>query len=49
MIKVTDMAVVGVIIAQAIGRWGNFFNQEAHGPRVAREVLEKMIIIPLWQ
>ena len=46
ILKITDMAVVGVIIAQAIGRWGNFFNQEAHGPRVAREVLEKMIIIP---
>lgn len=46
ILKVTDMAVVGVIIAQAIGRWGNFFNQEAHGPRVAREVLENIKIIP---
>ena len=46
ILKITDMAVVGVIIAQAIGRWGNFFNQEAHGPRVAREVLENIKIIP---
>lgn len=46
ILKVTDMAVVGLIIAQAIGRWGNFFNQEAHGPEVAREVLEGMKIIP---
>jgi len=45
-LKVTDMAVVGLIIAQAIGRWGNFFNQEAHGPEVARSVLEGFKIIP---
>ena len=29
--KVTDMAVVPLLLAQAIGRWGNFFNSEAHG------------------
>jgi len=29
--KVTDMAVVPLLLAQAIGRWGNFFNGEAHG------------------
>lgn len=44
--KITDMAVVGLIIAQAIGRWGNFFNSEAHGPIVERSVLENMKIIP---
>ena len=26
-----DILVVGLILAQAIGRWGNFFNVEAHG------------------
>lgn len=26
-----DIAVPGVLIAQAMGRWGNFFNQEAFG------------------
>lgn len=26
-----DLAVMGLIIAQAIGRWGNFVNAEAHG------------------
>lgn len=46
ILKITDMAVVGLIIAQAIGRWGNFFNQEAHGPEVARTVLEGLKIIP---
>src|SRR5699024_11142208 len=27
--KMLDIIVVGLIIAQAIGRWGNFFNSEA--------------------
>jgi prolipoprotein diacylglyceryl transferase len=27
-----DSAVPGLIIAQAIGRWGNYFNQEIFGP-----------------
>jgi phosphatidylglycerol---prolipoprotein diacylglyceryl transferase len=26
-----DVTAPSIIIAQAIGRWGNFFNQEAHG------------------
>lgn len=26
-----DLAVPGIALAQAIGRWGNYFNQEAHG------------------
>ncbi len=26
-----DLAAVGFILAQGIGRWGNFFNQEAYG------------------
>ena len=26
-----DLAAVGFIIGQAVGRWGNFFNQEAYG------------------
>lgn len=29
--KILDVVAVGFIIAQAFGRWGNFFNQEAHG------------------
>ncbi len=29
--KVLDIAVPGLIIGQAIGRWGNFCNAEAHG------------------
>lgn len=30
-LKIIDIAIPGVILAQAIGRWGNFFNSEAHG------------------
>jgi len=30
-IRYLDFCVVGLILAQAIGRWGNFFNSEAHG------------------
>jgi phosphatidylglycerol:prolipoprotein diacylglycerol transferase len=30
-LKMLSMAAPSVIIAQAIGRWGNFFNGEAHG------------------
>ncbi|GAA5342952.1 MAG: hypothetical protein canaca05_04460 [Anaerolineaceae bacterium] len=28
----TDIIVPGLLIAQAIGRWGNFVNQEVYGP-----------------
>ena len=31
VLRITDLAVVPVILGQAIGRWGNFFNSEAHG------------------
>jgi len=34
-IKLMDMAGPGVMLAQAMGRWGNFFNGEAHGGVVA--------------
>lgn len=30
-LKLTDMAAPGVMIGQLMGRWGNFFNAEAHG------------------
>ncbi len=29
--KMTDIVVVPLLLGQAIGRWGNFFNSEAHG------------------
>ena len=37
-----DIIVIGLIIAQAIGRWGNFFNQEAFGRITSFENLQKL-------
>lgn len=34
--KVFDMASFSLILAQAIGRWGNFFNSEAYGSVVSK-------------
>ena len=31
LLKITDAAAPGVMIAQSLGRWGNFFNGEAYG------------------
>lgn len=46
-LKIFDMASLGLIIAQVIGRWGNFFNQEAHGPVTTLQTL-KNIHIPAF-
>jgi len=43
-LKVLDYIVVGVIIGQAIGRWGNFFNGEAHGPETTLSYLQSLPI-----
>lgn len=32
--RLADAVLPNVLLAQAIGRWGNFVNQEAHGPMV---------------
>jgi len=45
IIQTTDILMPGLILAQSIGRWGNFFNQEAHGGVVTFEYL-KSIHIP---
>ncbi len=39
-LKAIDLGSVGFLIAQAIGRWGNFMNQEAHGGPVPGDTLE---------
>ena len=44
--KMLDIIAPAVIIAQAIGRWGNFFNQEAYGNAVEYMTLVNMKIIP---
>ena len=42
LIKILDYLVVGLILAQAIGRWGNFFNGEAHGALTTLSYLENL-------
>ena len=39
-LKVADVAVPSIIIAQALGRWGNFFNSEAHGGPVSYDFIK---------
>ena len=39
-LKILDICSVGLIIGQAIGRWGNFFNQEVYGTEVSLEFLK---------
>ncbi|MFE8696550.1 prolipoprotein diacylglyceryl transferase [Cytobacillus sp. FJAT-53684] len=40
--KIADITAPGLILGQAIGRWGNFMNQEAHGGEVTRAFLENL-------
>jgi phosphatidylglycerol:prolipoprotein diacylglycerol transferase len=37
-----DIAAPSVLLAQAIGRWGNFMNHEAFGPNTTRAFLESL-------
>ncbi|MDA4896365.1 prolipoprotein diacylglyceryl transferase, partial [Streptomyces sp. MS2A] len=37
--KLADIAAPSILLGQAIGRWGNFMNQEAHGEAVSRAFL----------
>ena len=37
-----DAIMPGVLIAQALGRWGNFFNQEAYGSAVSLDFLQSL-------
>lgn len=39
-LKAADVAAPSIIIAQAIGRWGNFFNGEAHGGQVSYDFIK---------
>ena len=43
-IRYTDFIVAALPLAQAIGRWGNFFNSEAHGAATTLEHLQKLHI-----
>ncbi|MDF2557594.1 MAG: prolipoprotein diacylglyceryl transferase [Bacillales bacterium] len=40
--RIVDIAAPSIILGQAMGRWGNFFNQEAFGGEVSRQFLENL-------
>ena len=44
ILKILDILVIGLIIAQSIGRWGNFFNGEAHGPETTLDFLNNIYL-----
>ncbi len=46
-LKMADIVAPSIILGQAIGRWGNFINQEAHGGEVSRVFLENLHL-PNW-
>ncbi len=41
-LKTLDIIAPGLLIGQAIGRWGNFFNQEAHGAEMTYEAIKNL-------
>ena len=43
-LRMIDISVVGLIIGQSIGRWGNFFNMEAHGGIVTKSFLKSLCL-----
>lgn len=44
IIRITDLCVPALLLAQAIGRWGNFFNSEAHGAATSLAHLQSLPI-----
>ena len=44
LLKILDIYAVPLILAQAIGRWGNFFNGEAHGSVTTLQHLQSLHI-----
>jgi phosphatidylglycerol:prolipoprotein diacylglycerol transferase len=42
--KLADIAAPSILLGQAIGRWGNFMNQEAHGGAVEPEFLQNLLL-----
>lgn len=43
-LRILDFIVIGLILGQAIGRWGNFFNSEAHGAITTLQTLHNLLI-----
>lgn len=45
-IRIADICAPGLLIGQAIGRWGNFVNQEAYGGPVEESFLRNTLHLP---
>lgn len=43
-VRMFDFLAPSMLLAQAMGRWGNFFNSEAHGPATTLSHLESLHI-----
>lgn len=41
-LKIFDIMAPALLLGQAIGRWGNFFNGEAHGPQTTLAFLQNL-------
>ena len=44
VMRITDFCVPALLMAQALGRWGNFFNSEAHGAATSLAHLQSLHI-----
>ena len=44
--KMADICAPALLVGQAIGRWGNFFNQEAYGGPVNKTFLKDTLHLP---
>ena len=44
VLRIVDFIVVPLLLGQAIGRWGNFFNQEAYGAATSLAKLESLMV-----
>ncbi len=45
-LRILDIIAPCLLFSQALGRWGNFFNQEAYGVATTLEKLQSLKIIP---
>ncbi len=45
-LTLTDIAAPSLLLGQAIGRWGNFMNSEAHGGATTKDFLQNTMHLP---
>lgn len=46
ILLMSDLAAPSLLLAQSIGRFGNFMNSEAHGPATSRQFLSSVLHLP---